>query len=65
MKNFITFIIKDKEINFSNEDTIKSYLVTNNKFKQDIIIILQEKEYNISVKWGQVTVFTKKNRGFY
>lgn len=65
MKNFITFIIKDKEINFSNEDTIKSYLVTNNKFKQDIIIILQEKEYNISVKMGTGnSVHQEKIEGF-
>ncbi|MGW7906115.1 hypothetical protein ACWEXN_13150, partial [Staphylococcus xylosus] len=52
MKNFINFIIQDKEISFAKEDTIKSYLVTNNKFKQDIIIVLQGKEYNVSVKMG-------------
>lgn len=52
MKNFINFIIQDKEIDFAKEDTIKSYLVTNNKFKQDIIIVLKGKEYNVSVKMG-------------
>lgn len=52
MKNFINFIIQDKEISFAKEDTIKSYLVTNNKFKQDIIIVLQGEEYNVSVKMG-------------
>ncbi|MBJ6306049.1 hypothetical protein JGU38_13995, partial [Staphylococcus aureus] len=52
MKNFINFIIQDKEIIFAKEDIIKSYLVTNNKFKQDIIIVLQGEEYNVSVKMG-------------
>src|SRR5699024_3932128 len=52
MNSFINFIIQDKEISFSKKDTILSYLVTNNKFKQDIIIVLQGEEYNVSVKMG-------------
>lgn len=52
MKNFIVFILEDNKMKANNDLRINAYMVTNNKFKQDIIIKLNGVEYYLSIKMG-------------
>ena len=52
LKRFIKDICKDNNIDIDNDMTILSRIEKNNKLKQDLYIIIKDKEFGISVKMG-------------
>lgn len=53
MKNFIRYIAKNENIELDNEYIIKSIYEKNNKLKQDLYVVLENRTFGISVKMGK------------
>ncbi|MCD7809788.1 MAG: hypothetical protein LUH02_10620 [Erysipelotrichaceae bacterium] len=53
MKNFISYIADKETIKIDKNTKISSRYETNNKLKQDLYIILEDKSFGISIKMGE------------